>query len=174
MLAESLLFALLLVVVGQTLSLAFANLAAVPAAALPVADAASGAMRSAAARTVSFVGAGIYEEVLFRLGLLPLCLLALRPVVPRAVAMLLTVLLTSLVFAVAHYVEPAGAGWWIAEVPSAVRRVAMTQSLWFSFAFRSVAGALFAILFLRRGFGVTVGAHACYDVLVGVVMQPHG
>jgi membrane protease YdiL (CAAX protease family) len=40
----------------------------------------------------------------------------------------------------------------------------------FVFLFRAVAGLYFAALYQTRGFGVAVGAHACYDVLVGVAV----
>jgi hypothetical protein len=33
-----------------------------------------------------------------------------------------------------------------------------------------LAGTYFALVFRLRGFGVAVGAHACYDVLVGVAV----
>ena len=36
------------------------------------------------------------------------------------------------------------------------------------FVFRTVAGLYFTLLFIARGFGIAVGAHAGYDVLVGV------
>ena len=36
------------------------------------------------------------------------------------------------------------------------------------FLFRVLAGLYFTALFVGRGFGVAVGAHAGYDVLVGV------
>ena len=38
------------------------------------------------------------------------------------------------------------------------------------FVFRTVAGLYFTLLFVARGFGIAVGAHAGYDVLVGVVV----
>jgi hypothetical protein len=31
-----------------------------------------------------------------------------------------------------------------------------------------VAGVFFALLFLYRGFGITAGTHALYDILVGI------
>ena len=61
------------------------------------------------------------------------------------------VVLTSLVFSAAHYVGPHG------ETFEA-----------FSFAFRFLAGAFFAMLFVYRGFGVAAGTHALYDVFVSV------
>ena len=33
------------------------------------------------------------------------------------------------------------------------------------------AGLYFALLFRLRGFGIAVGAHALYDVMVGVVLR---
>ena len=33
-----------------------------------------------------------------------------------------------------------------------------------SFVFRTIAGVYFGIIFLVRGFGVTAGSHACYDI----------
>jgi hypothetical protein len=36
------------------------------------------------------------------------------------------------------------------------------------FLFRTMAGVYFALLFQFRGFAVAAGAHACYDVLVGL------
>lgn len=110
-------------------------------------------VRVAVARAVTFVGAGVYEEVLFRLLLLPVCYGWFRMLRagPRASAAL-AVLATSLMFALAHYVGPAGD----ALVP-------------YTFCFRAAAGAYFAVLFVARGFGVTVGAHACYDLIVGVL-----
>ena len=59
-------------------------------------------------------------------------------------------ILTSLVFSAAHYVGRHG------ETYDS-----------FSFAFRFIAGAVFAVLFVSRGFGVAAGTHALYDVFVG-------
>lgn len=65
--------------------------------------------------------------------------------------MVLAVLVSSLVFAVAHYVGHAGDTFY-----------------WFSFLFRFVAGVFFSILFIYRGFGIAAGTHAVYDILVGL------
>jgi hypothetical protein len=168
MFAESLLFALALVIVGQLLHVGF-ECASLTTLSLPTVATGPGA-----ARAVGFVGAGIYEEVLFRLGLLPLCYMALRPCTPRWFALAAAVGATSLIFSAAHYVQPAEQEWWITAFPEAVDRVVATPANWFSFAFRTLAGVVFSLLFLRRGFGVTVGCHALYDLLVGVVMQQQG
>jgi len=101
---------------------------------------------------ISYLGAGIYEELLFRMLLLSLAVWALRWLrVPHAVQWLLAVLVTSLLFSAAHYVGGREA------------------IAWFSFSFRFIAGVFFATLYLYRGFGIAAGAHAGYDILVGLM-----
>lgn len=149
---ESIVLACCLVFVGQLQSLAFQHYAAVrsaPWVSLWNAD--------ALPRILSFVGAGIYEEVLFRLCLLPLCYGVLRAArVPLRAALLISVLGTSLLFSAAHYVGPLA-----------------DEFTLFSFVFRTLAGLYFATLFVLRGFGITAGCHAAYDILVGLILaQP--
>jgi len=104
-----------------------------------------------AAALVLSLGAGLYEEVIFRLvavsGLYALLHrgLGLRTVWAASAALLLS----SLLFAAYHHVGPGG------EV--FVRRV---------FAFRFLAGMLLGWLFLLRGFAVSCWSHALYDVMV--------
>lgn len=101
-------------------------------------------------QSIGFLGVGIYEELLFRLILLSVLVWALRytGLKPRA-STIAAVILSSLLFAAAHHVGPYG------EDPV----------LWSRFLFRTIAGAFFAVLFLYRGFGVTAGSHAAYDIL---------
>ncbi len=156
MLAESLLFGMCLVVLGQLQDLAFR-----PHVGHVAHGAQSGILLSqppALPLIVSYVGAGVYEEVLFRLCLIPVAYGLLRALlVPRRPAVLIAVLATSLLFSAAHYVGPA----------------ADTFTM-FSFAFRAMAGVFFAGLFVVRGFGVTAGSHAAYDLLVGVLIPAVG
>ena len=99
---------------------------------------------------VSYLGAGIYEELLFRLILLSLVVLLLRRFTAvQRFSLPLAVLVTSLLFAGAH-------------------NVAGESFQWFSFLFRSLAGAFFSVLFVYRGFGIAAGTHAGYDILIGV------
>lgn len=150
--AESLLFACVLLLLGQTQDIVFQQYIDPPQLAVSP----TAAWGSPTARTVSFVGAGIYEEVLFRLLALPLGFVALRILlVPDRLATVLAVVGTSLLFSLAHYIGPGA-----------------DTFHYFSFVFRTVAGLFFAILFVLRGFGITVGAHAVYDVLVGVLLRP--
>ena len=117
-----------------------------PTASIPV--------RETAARAVTFVGAGIYEELLFRLTLLPVAYGLFRLLrANRTGASILAVAATSLLFALAHHLGPGG------EPVTA-----------FASLFRVAAGAAFALLFVTRGFGVTVGTHSGYDLIVGVLL----
>ncbi len=99
-----------------------------------------------------YLGAGIYEELLFRLILLNLGigLLAWMRAGPKT-CVIGGIVLTSLLFSAAHYVGPSG-----------------DSFLWLTFLFRFLAGILFAVLFRYRGFGIAAGTHALYDVLVGL------
>lgn len=105
-------------------------------------------------RVLTYIGAGIYEEVLFRLGLFGGLLLLLRAVLmPWVLALPLAAVAGALLFAAAHHVGPYGEP--------------MRADY---FVFRTAAGLYFTVLYVARGFGVAVGAHAGYDVLVGVVV----
>ena len=108
---------------------------------------------------VGFFGAGIYEELLFRLMLLPalMGLLRLSGFSLRA-SLITAVIVTSLIFAAAHY---------HIDFEFAGRHFATTHGeefQWRSFTFRAIAGAYFSLLFAFRGFGIAAGAHALYDV----------
>jgi membrane protease YdiL (CAAX protease family) len=105
-------------------------------------------------RAVSFCGAGIYEEVLFRLILLTgLTVLFHLAGASTQRASWVAVIVSSLLFSLAHYVGAEGDSFRID-----------------SFVFRFIAGAFFAVLFVRRGFGITAGTHALYDIIVGLLL----
>lgn len=96
------------------------------------------------------LGAGIYEEMIFRLAgvtLLNLLIVRLFHARPKPAAVLI-VLTSGIVFALYHYLSPA-------ETFRAR-----------TFLFRATAGAYFGLLYLLRGFGVTAGSHAAYDLVV--------
>jgi hypothetical protein len=106
-------------------------------------------------QVVTFVGAGIYEEVMFRLGLFTgLNWLLQRAGMPAFLAVLVAAPGAAMIFSAAHHVGPYGEAF-----------------DGYAFLFRTLAGLYFTVVFQLRGFGVAVGAHACYDVLVGVVMR---
>lgn len=112
----------------------------------------SGAVNAQASRIVAYFGAGIYEELLFRLMLLPVAAAGFKLCgMSNGWSLIAALLVTSLVFSGAHYRLFTSVG---------------DEFAWFSFVFRAVAGLFFSMLFLYRGFGIAVGAHALYDILV--------
>ncbi len=166
MLAESLLFAFVLILLGQLTDYCFRQAGAMT---LQVDESRwhSGFL----VKLIAFMGAGIYEEFLFRLCLIPVTYAALRALlVPHRGSVVGTIVLTSLIFSLAHYLGPAADGQSLSLLTEAVARVQSSRSLWFSFVFRTLAGMFFASLFFLRGFGITVGTHAVYDVFVGIVL----
>ena len=70
---------------------------------------------------------------------------------PRIAVVVVATIAASLAFAAAHHIGPYG---------ETFDRHA--------FVFRSLAGFYFTILYRLRGFGIAVGAHACYNVMVSV------
>ena len=96
------------------------------------------------AQAVSFLGAGIYEELLFRLMLFPLLLKLLSLTeMSTLLAIGLAMVGSSVAFSAAHHVGPFG------ELYDP--RV---------FLFRSLAGMYFATIFQFRGFGIAVGTRS--------------
>ena len=152
MFAESLLLAIGLMALGRLhqwlFDLHVPNSHQTPLAMLP----------PAAVRAVTYLGAGVYEEVLFRLCLIPAACLVFRLFeFPGRLAAVMATLTTSFLFAIAHHIGPAADAFNL-----------------YSFSFRAAAGVFFAAVFLLRGFGITVGCHAAYDLLVGVLLAPPG
>ncbi|MGF1578136.1 MAG: lysostaphin resistance A-like protein [Gemmataceae bacterium] len=108
----------------------------------------------AIAQIVSFVGAGVYEEVVFRLLLLTMILKVFQlGDVGQQPSQMLAIVVSALLFSAAHHVGAAG-----------------EEFQGYVFLFRFLAGIYFAVIFQRRGFGVAVGAHTGYDLLVGVIL----
>lgn len=104
---------------------------------------------------VDYIGAGVYEEMLFRLLLLPLTAWLIQAAgLAREPSWWWAIAITSLGFSAAHHLGAAGEPW----------------AVW-PFVFRSVAGGFFSILFLYRGYGIAAGTHALYDILVGLVLR---
>ena len=99
------------------------------------------------------LGAGIYEELLFRVLLVSgLAIIARRLLGWSAArASLVAVVLGALIFSAFHYVGPYG------------DRLTLG-----SFTYRAIAGLLFSGLYVLRGFGITAWTHALYDVSLAV------
>ena len=102
------------------------------------------------ANVVGSIGAGVYEELVFRLGLMSLLVwLGMRAVkewaLPRAVAGVFAVVVSALVFSWFHHLcgEPYDRG---------------------RFLFRTMAGVLLGLLMWGRGYGVCVYTHTVYNL----------
>jgi len=97
------------------------------------------------------LGAGIYEELLFRVLLVGVLVWCGRRVLgwSAGAAGVLATVVGALVFSAFHYVGPYGDP---LELPS--------------FTFRALAGVAFSALYLLRGFGITAWTHALYDVFL--------
>lgn len=171
MFAESLLFAFVLILLGQTADMmlhsAFVlDVTAAPITSPPVVSLGWGL------RLISFVGAGVYEEFVFRLCLLPVGYFALRGLlIPHRPAIVGAIIATSVIFGLAHYLPVDPEAGTRGFLWAAATQVAAKPELWFGFGFRTLAGAFFAVLFYWRGFGITVGCHALYDVVVGIILM---
>ena len=100
-------------------------------------------------RLVTSLGAGIYEELLFRViltgGLLVLLRAVLKTRAGGAAAM--SVVVSALVFSAFHYVGALGDRFTVQ-----------------SFTFRAIAGLAFSGLYVSRGLGITAWTHALYDI----------
>ena len=96
------------------------------------------------------LGAGLYEEFVFRVLLLNGLFLVLHPLLrSTVVTAVIAILAASFLFAMAHYVGSLGDAFDL-----------------HSFLFRWIAGLLFTVLYFVRGFAVTAYTHALYDIHV--------
>lgn len=153
---ESLVLGVALLALGQLLG----NLMT-PSSAPESAFIAQAPERSLWSKFIGYLGAGFYEELLFRLLLLSsLALASKRAGLNRRGSLITAVAVSSVLFAAVHYrFELSLFGWTIGPQYG-------DQFTWFSCLFRLAAGMFFGCLFVLRGFGIVVGAHALYDVLV--------
>jgi membrane protease YdiL (CAAX protease family) len=104
---------------------------------------------STAENVLVSLGAGVYEELLFRVILVSLLTLFFRHALKLSLraSSLWAVLLGATVFSLFHYIGPFGDPF---QLPS--------------FLFRLVAGVFFSGLYVLRGFGITAWTHALYDL----------
>lgn len=107
--------------------------------------------QSVLAQFVMSVGAGVYEETVFRLGMVTGLSTLFQRVVGAArwVAVSAALLLSSVAFSAVHHIPPYGDPLSLGV-----------------FTFRVLAGLFFGALFLFRGYAVAVYTHALYDIYV--------
>jgi len=104
------------------------------------------------ATVVSALGAGVHEELVFRLGLMAGMVTFLRGGgTDRRIAVVLALVFSAPLFALAHHVGANG-----------------EPFTWHAFAFRSFAGLAFGAIFWFRSLAHAVYAHALYDLVVAM------
>ncbi len=109
------------------------------------------AQSSLGTRVMLSLGAGIYEELLFRVLIAGAISVAGQRLLgwSARLAGVVAVLVSAFVFAACHYIGPYG---------DPLRLD--------SFVYRLIGGVAFSALYLVRGFGITAWTHALYDLLV--------
>jgi hypothetical protein len=112
------------------------------------------------ANIITGIGAGIYEELVFRLILICLLMMLFQNVLQlnHKNAIVLSVLVSAALFSAYHHVD-FFSGHLYQRAPFD----------WTEFGFRTIAGVYFAVLFAIRGFGITAGTHAFYDVIATII-----
>lgn len=105
------------------------------------------------------LGAGIYEELVFRVLLVGALLWGMRVVLGtgRTLSTIGAVVVSALLFSAFHYVGALGDTF---TVPS--------------FTFRAIAGVAFSLLYVTRGFGIAAWTHALYDLGLSLILQVSG
>ena len=121
---------------------------------LSVEDAGLVASQGLGTRFVMSLGAGVYEETVFRLGLMTGIVVLLAKVIGirRWIAIALALVVSSILFSAMHHIPPHGDPLHLGV-----------------FLFRVLAGVFFGLVYWFRGFAVAVYTHALYDVYVLVV-----
>jgi hypothetical protein len=116
--------------------------------------------RSLVADIITGVGAGIYEEMVFRLILICILMFVFQDLLglTHTDAIVVSVLLSAALFSAHHHIVFVDG-----------RFQAGDSFSWGKFVFRTTAGVYFAVLYAVRGFGITAGTHALYDIMSPVV-----
>ena len=131
---------------------------------LPLAAAETGSSEvkseSLLASVVTGIGAGIYEELVFRLILICLLMLLFQDVLKLSHknSIILSVLVSAGLFSAHHHIVLVNGQLALSAVFN-----------WTEFGFRTIAGVYFAVLFAIRGFGITAGTHAFYDIIATII-----
>jgi membrane protease YdiL (CAAX protease family) len=112
--------------------------------------------QSLLANIITGIGAGIYEELVFRLILICLLMLLFQDVLrlTHKKSIVLSVVISAALFSAHHHIDL------LSGQPNAIDPFNLIK-----FAFRTIAGVYFAALFAIRGFGITAGTHAFYNII---------
>jgi CAAX prenyl protease-like protein len=109
---------------------------------------------------VTGIGAGIYEEFVFRLILICLLMLVFQDMLGMSWqwAVFISVMIAAILFSVHHHIFFVNGHFQVGE-----------PFVFSKFIFRTLAGVYFAIVFAVRGFGITAGSHAFYNIIAAVL-----
>jgi len=109
---------------------------------------------------VTGIGAGIYEELIFRLVLICLLMLLFQDVfgMKKKSAVILSVVISAVLFSGHHHIFFANGQFHQGDIFTVGK-----------FIFRAIAGGYFAVLYAVRGFGITAGTHAFYNILAAML-----
>lgn len=112
------------------------------------------------ASIVTGIGAGIYEELVFRLILICVLMLLFQDILKleQKLSIILSVFVSAALFSAHHHIV--------------LTHGYIGQSIpfnWTAFGFRTMAGVYFAGLYAIRGFGITAGTHAFYDIIAVLI-----
>ena len=116
------------------------------------------------ANLVTSIGAGIYEELVFRLIVIGLIMLLMEDVlgVKGPWAPMAAVSVSAVLFAGHHYVGMEAGR--ICRITDGLTGAPLPITL-AGFVFRMLAGVYLAIVFRYRGYGIAAGTHAVYNMI---------
>lgn len=108
------------------------------------------------ASIVTGIGAGIYEELVFRLILICVLMMLFQDLlrISHINAIILSVLISAGLFSAYHHID------FFTGRLNAIDPFDVTE-----FVFRTIAGVYFAILYAIRGFGITAATHGFYNII---------
>lgn len=135
------------------------NRAAAPAATIPAA-AGPPVQDHYFTDIVTGIGAGIFEELIFRLILICLLMLIFQDFIglSKKTSVIIAVLVSSILFSVSHHLT-----WYQGSIVQTPDPFTVGK-----FIFRFLAGIYFAVLYATRGYGITAGTHAVYNILAAL------
>ena len=109
---------------------------------------------------VTSIGAGIYEELVFRLILICLLMLLFQDLLRfgQGASIIFSILISAALFSAHHHID------FLSGTLNPTDTFEITK-----FSFRALAGIYFAAIFAVRGFGVTAATHAFYDIIAVVI-----
>ena len=116
--------------------------------------------QSLLANIVTGIGAGIYEELIFRLILICVLMIVFQDVfrLSHKQSIVFSVLVSAALFSAHHHIVFLDG-----------HLTSRTPFNWAEFGFRTVAGIYFAAIFAIRGFGITAGTHGFYDIIATAI-----